>query len=263
MCLDYSDTGAFKYLADRERYDAELRKAMLRAVSSVSGAYFLDVGSSYGAYSLAIADVGRYGLVKRIYAFEPDGRCVTALRRSIEANQFTDLLVAVPCVVGDFEGTAQLHLSERASTSNRSYAAQGKDIKLGAATTVESKTLDGFVASECIPFENFFAIKVDVEGNELRVLRGATQLLRQSRGYYLQMEFFPDAIADAGFTCSDVIDELAALEFEGCAVFDDGRFTALASSTELRENLRAFSTGAKAGDSVDLVLWKNCPAGPQ
>jgi hypothetical protein len=64
MILDYRDNASFKYFTDRERYELTEITAFLKAIIYNKGTYVIDVGANYGAFSLAAANLYRFGLIK-------------------------------------------------------------------------------------------------------------------------------------------------------------------------------------------------------
>ena len=79
---------------------------------------------------------------------------------------------------------------------------------------VRAYTLDEFCKTEGI--ERIHLLKVDVEGFELAVFRGADRLLAEHRVDYICFEIFQPALKDAGLKSRDVF---AALEAHGYEVF--------------------------------------------
>ena len=73
------------------------------------------------------------------------------------------------CAVSDGEGTATLHVSNRSGAHSLMTEQEGS----GEDITVPTRTLDRLLADEGV--ERPRAVKIDVEGADLLVLRGATE----------------------------------------------------------------------------------------
>ena len=146
-----------------------LRKQIRRGDTCV------DVGGHLGYYSFIMARlVGPQG---RVITFEPVVENLVGLRESIEINKFSNIRL-VDTALGERPGVLKLIRSElekfTATPSTRGYAVEGAQKEVD----VKVDTLDSFLARENITPD---VIKIDVEGAELDVLRGATETLRKMR----------------------------------------------------------------------------------
>lgn len=198
--LDFSDNASFKYFSDRGRYEGLLVDTFLRAISLNPGSYVVDIGGHYGTYSLSAADIGRYGLVSKIFVFEPDRRPFEALSRSIQDNQFTDLIEPWNVLCGENSGTALLLKSERSSASNRSFHSTEHSLRFAASVETPCVRIDDIISRNISVATSTFIIKIDIEGSEIRALRGAHRILTKSKGFYLQYEYQPVAIREVGLS---------------------------------------------------------------
>jgi len=141
---------------------APVLDASLRA-----GDTFVDVGANIGVYSLWAAR--RVGASGRVYSFEPVPSTRELLERNVAENEFEQVEV-VPKGVGAKPGSLRLHVIPGASgLSSRYSRASGSSVEV----EVEIVTLDDFFRARDVPR----AMKVDVEGMEHEVLRGAAGLL--------------------------------------------------------------------------------------
>ena len=131
------------------------------------GGIFLDVGANIGYYSMRALDlVGEAGAV---HAFEIDPRPIHCLRKTIREICLKNVVLHEQAV-GDRNGPA--FLVERDDCGHSSVATEG-----GGGDSVPMITLDAW--RERHPGGTIHAIKLDIEGGELRALRGATELLRR------------------------------------------------------------------------------------
>lgn len=118
---------------------------------------FFDVGANIGSYSVLASGVCR----ATTWAFEPDPRTSLSLKRNVEVNKLDDLVTVHQIAIGDVEG--QLEFTEGLDTVNR--AAIEEDV---VTQTVPVGTLDSIAGMYCP-----LMLKIDVEGYEPHVLRGA------------------------------------------------------------------------------------------
>jgi FkbM family methyltransferase len=130
------------------------------------GDTLLDVGAHVGYYTLLSARlVGEKG---EVWSFEPNpGNCAW-LRRHVSLNGLRNVHVE-EVAVSDAGGTARFAFGSGSGTG-----------RLAADGTVEVRavTLDEFCAEHGIRPN---ALKIDVEGGELRVLAGAHRILTTDR----------------------------------------------------------------------------------
>jgi FkbM family methyltransferase len=129
------------------------------------GAVVYDIGAHYGYYSLLSSTLaGEPGVV---IAFEPSPDNLSRLRRHIELNRCTNVRV-IELAVSDSEGIA--HFETRAGSGVGHLADDGP---------LEVRTTRLDTLAEELPQPD--VIKIDVEGAELGVLRGAAATLASAR----------------------------------------------------------------------------------
>lgn len=162
------------------------------------GAVALEVGANVGPYSILL---GRWAAPGgRVYAFEPSPESFAGLSRHLALNGVQDVVVPVAAAVSAACGRATLSGSG-VSGANRLRAG-------GTGPEVETVTVDAFCAREGI-VPTF--IKVDAEGAELDVLRGARETIRRAGpGLALFVEMHPTVWSELGITAADVRAELEA-----------------------------------------------------
>jgi FkbM family methyltransferase len=134
------------------------------------GMIALDIGANVGAYTVLLAQwVGKAG---RVYAFEPSSQAFRGLVRHCSLNFQDDVVRPLAVAVSDREGSGNLIV---ASTAGESRLAGGLD--QAAVVTVAVTTVDNFCQRESL-LPSF--IKIDVEGEELAVLRGARETIQRA-----------------------------------------------------------------------------------
>jgi FkbM family methyltransferase len=146
------------------------------------GDTLVDVGANVGYMSLAM--IARLGQSGRVFAFEPQPGVFDELSANLAAARvrFPRVDVTVRCeALSDSAGTAGLVLPD-ASENNRGLAHIDT---AGGGISVITRRLDDY-ASELGSHIAF--MKVDVEGHEPAVLRGATKLLGSGAIRHVVME---------------------------------------------------------------------------
>ncbi len=138
----------------------------------------LDVGANEGLFTLFFRK--RVGPGGRVIALEPSERELTHLKRNLRINRFLDVEV-VPLAVGDHVGRARLSLAEAGHAGHNALGTPAAPwVERGRfQVEVEVSTLD--TLSDARNWPRIALIKMDIEGSELRALRGADRLLARDR----------------------------------------------------------------------------------
>jgi FkbM family methyltransferase len=163
------------------------------------GMVVVDVGANIGIYTNFLADlVGPGGTV---FAFEPSRLNFSRLRSNVRSDNVT----MIEAAVGETSGTAQLFLSHEANVDHRLYdSGDGR-----SAVDVSLVSLDDyFPAGSRVDF-----IKVDVQGHEYSVLKGAERIFKDNPHLVCVLEFWPFGLAKAGVAPKDLMSLIADLGF--------------------------------------------------
>lgn len=135
-----------------------------------AGGTLVDVGANIGLHAVTLARTVE-GL--EVLAFEPVGETFALLNRNIAKNGVADRVTARRFAVSDRPGTVRL--TTRLQFANF-IVPEGTTAVAEASEEVPSRTLDDLVEEFA---ERVDAIKCDVEGAELMVLRGAERTLER------------------------------------------------------------------------------------
>jgi FkbM family methyltransferase len=135
---------------------------------------FIDIGANAGSYTiLACKAVGANG-----YAFEPIPATYRRLQENTRLNHLEDRVVCQNIGLGDAPGIVRF--TDSLDTVNHALANGESDF---AAIDVQIRTLDGIMKDEAPSL-----IKIDVEGYETPVLKGAVETLRRQSLHSVIME---------------------------------------------------------------------------
>lgn len=142
-------------------YEPDVWPVVMRAVRA--GDVVADVGAYIGLYALALAQ--RVGPSGTVYAFEPNPHAMAVLERNLHLNPALANVRPRRCAVGSRPGMLPF-VGNRESESRL----VGEEVR--GTTLVPVVTLDAEFAAERVD-----VLKIDVEGFEEHVLRGARGLL--------------------------------------------------------------------------------------
>ena len=159
-----------------------------------SNATVLDVGANIGLFSLYL--IWKYGRERfaRIHLFEPNPDTYARLRHNLAANGLDDLCTAHLLALSDRAGTIYME-------SPRGYSVLNMISDTGTVP-VECKTLDVWARENGVATVHL--LKVDVEGHEMPLLRGAPAALATVKTLYIEVKQthlpeFKALAAGAGF----------------------------------------------------------------
>ena len=191
--LDGIEIGNFTNFSEFHSVPRFIDEAERRFFESFTGeGPILDVGANVGLVSLVLAR--RFG-DREIHAFEPNPTTFAALEANIARNGAKNV-ICHRFALSDAEGVVLFNNDplDRATAS----------IATGAGAHVEevpATTLDAFVASRGI--DSISLLKIDVEGFETLVLRGARRVLEEIRPAAIYFEVCPVLTERAGFAVTE------------------------------------------------------------
>ena len=197
MRVDITDYMGYLYYFDIKNESYELFELCK------PGDYVLDIGANIGWTALNLARLSQTG---QVVGFEPDpynlGRCL----ENLALNKLPNLTV-LPFALGETSRRAQMELR---SVSNRG----GNRIAPGPVDadgeTAEVRRLDDVDVVAHLP--RIDLIKIDVEGYELKVLKGATTILANHKPT-LFIEVDENNLRDQGDSIASVVSFLRDLGY--------------------------------------------------
>jgi FkbM family methyltransferase len=132
------------------------------------GMVVIDVGANVGVYTFSAA--ARVGATGKVIAVEPTALCVQCLHETIRINALEQVSVYA-VAASDTEGS----LSFRVSASSEYNEVVARDVQEAGLVTIPCLPLDIICEKENI--QQVDIIKIDAEGHELSVLKGALQVI--------------------------------------------------------------------------------------
>lgn len=201
----------------------KLFKAVLKP-----GMTMLDVGANIGYFSVIAS--GLVGQEGNVYSFEPTPECFARLQRNLSNFSWSH---AYPYAVGDSTGVTTIHFNER----ELGWGSLLSDSDLTRSAEVQLITLDDCILRENIRSVHF--IKMDIEGGEFRVLRGAAQILRDFRPI-IAAELNSVCLKRDNHTPEDVVQLLRSAEYQTFS-FNEGVLAIPNENSQALIDLRAFT----------------------
>jgi len=164
------DGGSASHLFSSGRYELPVQEVLGSMLSP--GNVFCDIGANAGFFSiLASRLVGPSG---RVFALEPVPRNASMVEKNARLNHMTNIEV-LRMAASERSGPSELLLAEYAGGAVLKGAGSPPD--LAGSLTVDTSTIDDLVTHKKMRPPD--AVKIDVEGAELAVLRGMVETLRK------------------------------------------------------------------------------------
>lgn len=192
---------------------------MLARELARSASTFVDAGANIGLYSLVL---GRTNPQLRVLAFEPNPRMFELLQKNVMLNHAANTK-CVPLALSDHAGTVSLFLSQ----SDMSASLEA-DFESGTTPTfISAVTLDEYLLHQ--PVDGEVLIKIDVEGHEPAVFRGAQAFLKHRK---------PDILCEVtGPMDPAVASLLARFGYRFYQITDEGLIPAMEMNLVVRNRL--------------------------
>jgi FkbM family methyltransferase len=179
-----------------------------------AGDVFFDIGANVGVYTLLASRlVGGNG---RVHAFEPLADAFALLKKNVESNRAGNISLN-SAAVGEAVGEMDLYVNTQAALTGLGRTNRGT--LLGVQKT-PVWTLDHYARQSNVREANF--LKIDVEGFEGHVLRGAADLLSASPDLVVMSELAQKNFEPLGFSVKEVVDWMQGLGFEAWMIRNDG-----------------------------------------
>jgi len=166
--------GVILHLRSRYGFDAATVEEVIykriyeRFFSPGPGETVIDVGAHIGSFTvMAAREVGPSG---KVVSLEPSAPNFKLLNLNISTNHF-DNAKALNLAAGSTDDVGELRLYNRQG-GNSFYS---RELPLIGSQSVKITTLDS--VAESLKLDRIDFVKIDVEGHELEVLKGASEIL--------------------------------------------------------------------------------------
>ena len=190
-----------------EPFESELVRRVLEVVSGKERPIFIDCGANIGWYSVLAGALGA-----KVLAFEPMPANARLLRQNLDRNDFPGGVRLYELALGERRGQAELHLSKNNQGDHRLHVGMATDpTKQRQTATVTVDRLDAVLEPS---LSRPHVIKLDTQGSEVAVLRGATNAWLPAPGLHdvvIFTEFWPYGLARCGSSGDELLELLQPL----------------------------------------------------
>jgi FkbM family methyltransferase len=171
----------------------------------------IDIGANIGWITILMAQaVGRHG---KVYAFEPSPDIFRQLELNVALNNLSQ--VSVQCLaLSNITGTVPFHIFPEGFEVYNSIGAWQRREGQSANRVVDVPvgTLDDYCQENNLAVIDF--IKIDVEGAEELVLKGAQNILQQNPQVKIMIELFEPSAKQCGCSISTIMELFRDMGFK-------------------------------------------------
>jgi len=212
-------------------YEDFLTEFLLKRLALKDKDLVLDIGASIGWFSLVLSTGAR----PRIYAFEPSPQTYRLLAENILLNDKGNV-IPVNMAVDESGGRKPLFLYKDCNQGRHSLIKAPKHI---SSVEVASVSLDDFISRNALEGKAVKLLKIDTEGGELRVLKGAERTL--PRVANILSEFTPALVGRGGGAPAEYAEILGRHGFKGYEVSAQGTLSEADFSRILAAPAKAYN----------------------
>ena len=224
----------------------EWQSGVWTALSSrlAPGAVLIDVGAHIGYFTMkGAAKVGPTG---RVLSFEPNPETLEQLRSNVIASHVERIVTVAPVAASDRDQQLTLYAAHGVNTGASSLSKEnaGAFDEKPQGYSVRARPIDDVVAE--LGLTRVDAIKIDVEGAEVSVLRGAVKTLtkfhpklvievdeRQLAGFGTKPSDIENLLKEAGYNHSRQVDDN---DFEWYCLCPDNTISDLKAANQAAED---------------------------
>lgn len=191
------------------------------------GMNVVDIGANVGFYSiLAAHNIGQYG---HLTCFEANPELADIVLNNLHINGLADRSVVVNKAAYSESTTLEFKIYHKFLGSSSLWADENYAESLGDHLTilkVDAVTLDDYFAEgQRIDF-----LKIDAEGAEPHILKGAQRILRENKNLRIMMEFSPGMLRAAYGSVEQFCGEIHELGFKIFRINPDSKLQELSLS---------------------------------
>jgi FkbM family methyltransferase len=166
------------------------------------GDHVIDIGGHIGLHAVVFSKLAFNG---KVYVFEPAPNSYAIIKNTIKINKLEDRILLFKEAVSDKKGNTVFYINDSPLADNANSLVQYRTDKKLLKVDVPLISIDEFIAEKNIPKIDF--IKIDAEGAELDVLKGAVKCLADLKPK-MTLGLHPSAIKEKGDSLAEIFDIL-------------------------------------------------------
>lgn len=173
------------------------------------GDIYIDIGANYGY--MAINASRLVGATGTVIAIEPERRAFNLLKYNAELNNCRMQLVQK--AISDSEGESSFFVATETGLSRLNNSRNNTFGMILQEKTVVQKTLLDTLVDNLVPNKDIRFVKIDVEGHELSILKGATKLIAKRKTIFM-LEINHGALSQNELTFKDILEFFNARSYK-------------------------------------------------
>lgn len=252
LFLDPDDDGISRDLLTYGAREATATEVIRRETESLRSAVdgpitVLDIGANRGYYTFQFSDL--LDRQDTVFAIEPEPHNVTALRRGIETNRFSNVDIEQGAI-GAEDGTQDLMLSTRSNshTLNSDLPSSQEDT-YRSSIEVPVWSIESFLEMHDLKPDEINLVKVDVEGYEPAVIESMEPIFRAGGPDLLFVELHPHRVDTP--TLHRIVDTIETNGFEIVAAN-----SSIANDLSTYQSIREHVDTDDGSHTVELIVRK-------
>ncbi len=164
-------------------YEPQMSKLVSNLLKN--GDVFVDVGGNEGYFTALASRVGA-----KVFCIEPQSRLLPVIAKNLEENKCKEVTIS-HLGFSETAGTTEIFLRPTTNTGSSSFFQSSKFSS--TKETIKTVSMDSYFAVNKI--EKVRLMKIDCEGAEGLVMKGAREVFKNKKVEILAMEYHPQVLS--------------------------------------------------------------------
>lgn len=177
---------------------------------------FVDIGANVGYFSLMAKAINPNIAV---YSFEPNPNNIKKIEENIQLNHYQNITLSSSCV-SDSAGTVSFSVPPIHESGWGRITNDHLPLDNFTHISTQAITLDQLMSENYFQHHTPDLIKIDVEGNEFKILKGGKEFLK-NHSPILCVELNEPCLVDCGSSSDEIIQYLKSFGYKCYAIKND------------------------------------------